>query len=597
MRKITLLVFMLYSSLLLHAQEDGAGKGDWTPWVQDPCFKNLYFSVKSNGYHKGTNKYWYIIKFKNTSSQNIHFSFKSTFDDTGEKFMSGRFDVRAGAEFVWTSIPFETAPRIKNGKVSFPISYNIHSYLENPKDDWTLPSFACDYTTKKAYCDSNCDKKPGNNKNNSSGDQTNQNQNSTSQTNSEIENLNQYLTKIPDSDAEKIRIINDANAITNSTSLTDSQKAGRIKGLTDQARLRAERLSSEETARKAEEDRQRKILEERDGFMRNHLQKGDDAYNSGQYANAKIHYSNALGFATTDEQRQQIQAAISKAQLAIEAEARRQRVEQKQKVEQQNNTAAAGGIGAGIGILALLHDEESEEFFSAKFRFGLGIEWIPLLTNSTIKQRTRTDIVAPYTLYAGFKMVVGNDRPVALHLYPEGSYGLMAFIPGSDGYAYNYGLMAGVHAGKRPESMFKAVAEAGILQRGGSLNYDGDAANGGTTATDEVYNGTFNYGVTRLGGGVLFQIHDYDEIKFFIKPMYYFDKFSFGRKAPFTKMLGVSLGSSKLGILDILFSTRYGIAGSIDYPQSFNPLYLPGYGTTENESYFQIKYSRQILIR
>lgn len=587
MRRLLLLIFM-FLSMLAFSQS----KRTYGAWVTSPCFKGVAFRF-SYGDYNGNNKWMLHYEIANNYNTTIHYNYKIT-DLAGNYVSGGRKTMRPKqihsgiGDGCWGLIA-QNKGEVKFSVYDVRFGEDDHSPVCNGKN--TLYA-ECDQRAGVPNWPPKCDETKKNSSSNSDNKNSNINNNSTAQTNSEIENLNQYLTKIPDSDAEKIRIINDANAITNSTSLTDSQKAGRIKGLAGQARLRAERLSSEETARKAEEDRQRKILEERDGFMRNHLQKGDDAYNSGQYANAKIHYSNALGFATTDEQRQQIQAAISKAQLAIEAEARRQRVEQKQKVEQQNNTAAAASVAAGIGILALLEDEESDEFFSARFRFGLGIEWVPLLTNSSMKQKTRTDILAPINLNLGFRFTVGNDKPVSLHLSPEGSYGLAAFSAGSDGSMYTYGGLAAVHAGRSQESMFKAVVEAGYIKRGGSFNYDGDVASGGTTATDEVYNGEFNYGITRLGGGVLFQIHDYDEIKFFMKPMYYFDKFSFAPVSRYTKVVGISIGSTKIGIIDILFSKGYGIGGSIDYPQSFNPS-----SSLYDEDYFQIRYSRQVKIK
>lgn len=586
---IILLALITFEAM---GQKDGDGKSDWGPWYQNPCFKGLSYRFRCLGYVKSIDNYTYQVQVKNDYPQLVHYDIKAHEETYEGNFEvgggGGRFSTKPGElQYIssWYGEKYSKTFSAKIDNVCFFNDNNLASCIDNCYAQ-------CD-ARPKVPNQPDCSKKT--NTNNSSNSY--QNQTSTDQTNSEIDNLNEYLTRISDSDPEKQRIIREVGVITASSTLTDSQRAARIKTLTGQAKARAEQLDGEETARKTEEDRQRKILEERDNTMRSHVQKGDDAYNSGQYANAKIHYSNALNFATTDQNKQEIQAAIARAQQAIEAEQRKQRIEQKQKVEQQNNTAAAAGIASGLGILALLEDEESDGFFSAKFRFGLGIEWVPLLTNSTMKQTTRTDILTPIMLNMGLKLVLGNDKPVSAHVTPEAGYGLMAFSAGSDGSMYNFGGMVGIHAGRRAESLLKVVGEAGYIKRGGSYNYDGDVASGGTTATDDVYNGEFNYGITRLGGGVLFQAHDGDEVNFFIKPMYYFDKFSFAPVSRFTQMLGVSLGSTKIGIIDLMFSKNYGIAGSIDYPQTFNIIHLSGFGSTENESYFQFRYSRQIKLK
>lgn len=589
--KHLIIIFLALLTFEAVGQTSSKGRTDWGPWNQHPCFKGLSFRFRCLGLAVSINKYEYAMQVKNDYP--VRVSYIADCSEEGRNITNnvypggGLFGTNLGAI---TNIPpwYDAAEGhyINSGVILF-------------RSVCFIEKGGCSY-----YCYAQCDERPkvpnqpGCNKKTNTNTNSNQNnQTSTVQTNAEIDNINQYLTKIGDNDTEKQRIIRELVLIIGSTTLTDGQKAARIKTLTGQAKIRAEQLDSQESARKAEEERQRKIEEERHSTMRTYTKQGDDAYNSGQYANAKMYYSSALTYATNDYDKQQIQAAISRAQLAIEAEARKQRVEQKQKVERETNTAAAGAIAGGIGVLALLQDEESDEFFSAKFRFGLGIEWVPLLTNSSMKQTTRTDILAPYMISAGFKLVVGNNKPVSAHFTPEGGYGLMAFSTGKDGYMYSFGGMAGIHAGLKQESAFKLVGEAGYIKRGGSYNYDGDVASGGTTATDDVYNGEFKYGITRLGGGVLFQVHDFDEIRFFIKPMYYFDKFSFAKRSPFTKILGIQLGSTKFGIVDLMYSSGYGIGGTIDYPQSFAPSRANSWIiSTERESYFQIRYSRQVKI-
>lgn len=169
------------------AQKRGDGKTDWSPWTKT-CFANLYVSIKCNGYIPDTSnetnnkKNWsWNIRFKNTGNQNSHFSFESWFLQNNEKFMSGRFDLKANTEWDWETQYFSTPPPTLNKNISDFWGFKITRYIENPTDDWTIKSYACNGIY--AVCDYNCNESnsQANSNNSSPNNQNTQNSTNTSQ--------------------------------------------------------------------------------------------------------------------------------------------------------------------------------------------------------------------------------------------------------------------------------------------------------------------------------------------------------------------------------------------------------------------------------
>ena len=231
MKNFTFLIVLLLLSVNSFAQKRGDGKTDWSPWTKT-CFANLYVSIKCNGYIPDTSnetnnkKNWsWNIRFKNTGNQNSHFSFESWFLQNNEKFMSGRFDLKANTEWDWETQYFSTPPPSPNKNISDFWGFKITRYIENPTDDWTIKSYACNGIY--AVCDYNCNEKNSQaNSNNSS--LTNQNtqistntsQNSTGSSgtssmnrggnvvtgNSNTQNQNNPQEEIASQQQEKIRL-------------------------------------------------------------------------------------------------------------------------------------------------------------------------------------------------------------------------------------------------------------------------------------------------------------------------------------------------------------------------------------------------------
>lgn len=183
MKNFKFLIILLFLSVNSFAQKSGDGKTDWSPWIKT-CFANLYVSIKCNGYTPdipdGKNWAW-NIRFKNTGNQNSHFSVDSWFLQTNERFNWGRWDVKANSESTHTTLYYKTPPPAQNKNISDFWGFKITRYIENPTDDWTIKSYACNGIY--AVCDYNCNESnsQANSNNSSSTNQNTQNSSNTSQ--------------------------------------------------------------------------------------------------------------------------------------------------------------------------------------------------------------------------------------------------------------------------------------------------------------------------------------------------------------------------------------------------------------------------------
>lgn len=183
MKNFKFLIILLFLSVNSFAQKSGDGKTDWSPWIKT-CFANLYVSIKCNGYTPdipdGKNWAW-NIRFKNTGNQNSHFSVDSWFLQTNERFNWGRWDVKANSESTHTTLYYKTPPPAQNKNISDFWGFKITRYIENPTDDWTIKSYACNGIY--AVCDYNCNESnsQANSNNSSPTNQNTQNSTNTSQ--------------------------------------------------------------------------------------------------------------------------------------------------------------------------------------------------------------------------------------------------------------------------------------------------------------------------------------------------------------------------------------------------------------------------------
>ena len=601
MKKI-LYLLLLVVSFSSFGQKDGDGKSNWSNWTMDPCFRNLYISYKCNGYNKYSKTYFYNIKFKNTGSINIHFSFDSQFNTTGEKFMNGRFDVKAGGEYIWVGQSFDTPPSF-NGRNDF-VSGKVTAYLENQKDDWTLCMYSCDYNTNSKIGNSDCNPKGSNktssnsNQGNSNGNNTqsgnDNNSNSVDKTNNQIDRMNQYMEKIPDSDPEKTNINNEVNRITSNTNLTDSQRASQLNPLIDRAQRRASAIDSERNAKIEEGKRIQRENSAKIKKFDDTMKQGETALNNGKYDEAIGHFSQAYNIAPIDEARQMALQAIKTAKKAKEDAARRVRIAEKQQQEQATNDATTASLTAAVGLMVAMTDKISDGNFAAKFRFGVGIEQIPLVANVAKWKQVETATLLPTTFTFAFKTIFNNRGAFSIYAQPEIVLGLNAFQKGTSGGYISYGGMAGFQLGTSYKSKVKLFGEAGYFSRTGSYSYDLDVASGGTSATDRITEGEFKYNLLRFGGGIMFHfLNEDDDKEVIIKPAYYLEKLSFAPDSKPTGVFGFSISGLRLGQFDFMYSKNYAIGGKADYPAYWIIAAAPAY----DKNYYQIRYTRQIRLK
>lgn len=110
MKKIFLVTILLFQLTFVFGQKTTK----WSEWKTSNCFKGLQFSVKreSNEPDKQTNSYWWNIRFKNNYNRKVGFSCTLTID--GEKVINGRWDLSAGSEQSYTSVPCKSGNSIHN---------------------------------------------------------------------------------------------------------------------------------------------------------------------------------------------------------------------------------------------------------------------------------------------------------------------------------------------------------------------------------------------------------------------------------------------------------------------------------------------------
>lgn len=154
MKKIFLLAVLLFPLTFAFGQERGYKKTNWTSYRAFPCFPNLYISIRSVGYEPLVKKYEYQFRIKNNSTKNVHFNLKILIKKSNEGLMAGRFDVRAGQEYTHETSYANAVPEPNTDGF---FNSTVTGYLENDKDDWTLPSYSCNNGVK--VCDQNCNTK------------------------------------------------------------------------------------------------------------------------------------------------------------------------------------------------------------------------------------------------------------------------------------------------------------------------------------------------------------------------------------------------------------------------------------------------------
>ena len=600
---------IFYLLLLMVSFNSFGQKTDWGAWAPaSSCYTGLEFSLRISGntiYSKGEVNW--EVRFRNNYGITMIFSYDVYNTDVKSGFKGNfRTRVRPGEQKSRDLWFLRTDRR------------NLQIYIEDVRFGETDYSDMCKNIFLYADCDKrpkvanwppDCNQKNGktteNNSSNSNQSTSNSNGNNTQsgndnnsnsvdKTNNQIDRMNQYMEKIPDSDPEKTNINNEVNRITSNTNLTDSQRASQLNPLIDRAQRRASAIDSERNAKIEEGKRIQKENSAKIKKFDDTMKQGETALNNGKYDEAIGHFSQAYNIAPIEEARQMALQAIETAKKAKEDAARRVRIAEKQQQEQVTNDATTASLTAAIGLMVAMTDKISDGNFAAKFRFGVGMEQIPLVANVAKWKQVETATLLPTTFTFAFKTIFNNRGAFSIYAQPEIVLGLNAFQKGTSGGYISYGGMAGFQLGTSYKSKIKLFGEAGYFSRTGSYSYDLDVASGGTSATDRITEGEFKYNLLRFGGGIMFHfLNEDDDKEVIIKPAYYLEKLSFAPDSKPTGVFGFSISGLRLGQFDFMYSKNYAIGGKADYPAYWIIAAAPAY----DKNYYQIRYTRQIRLK
>ncbi|PLK44484.1 cell envelope integrity protein TolA [Emticicia sp. TH156] len=337
----------------------------------------------------------------------------------------------------------------------------------------------------------------------------------------------------------------------------------------------------------AEQERIRKEKEARYARYSAAIENGDNALKSGNYENAMTYYNQAKSLAQDPDQARIANERYTQAFEAKKTAERKVRVEKQQKKDKEENAQFAGMAAGTAGLMATMKDRYIERFFAAKVQLGLGIENLPMYTNNTsayVMNKTYIQKFAMPTFHVGLKATLFNNKGVSWHINPLFNLAFPALSPGKSGAYSDYGGTSSLMIGLKHDSKWKLFAEGGWLHKDGSFTYDADAANGGTTATDDVRKGTLKYDVLKYGGGIAFYSL-LDDAETVIRPAVYFERPSFfaaDQKPVMSFNLFMNIFSAFM--LDISYSPDYFIGGQVNFPGTVTP---------EKTSYFSIKVIRQ----
>ncbi|WP_259016638.1 hypothetical protein [Emticicia fluvialis] len=337
----------------------------------------------------------------------------------------------------------------------------------------------------------------------------------------------------------------------------------------------------------AEQERIRKEKEARYARYSAAIQNGDNALKSGNYESAMTYYNQAKSLAQDPDQARIANERYTQAFEAKKTAERKVRVEKQQKVDKEENAQFAGMAAGTVGLMSAMKDRYIERFFAAKVQLGLGIEDLPMYTNNTSAYAVNKTYIQKFampTFHVGLKATLFNNKGVSWHINPLFNLAFPALSPGKSGAYSDYGGTSSLMMGLKHDSKWKLFAEGGWLHKDGSFTYDADAANGGTTATDDVRKGTLKYDVLKYGGGIAFYSL-LDDVETIIRPAVYFERPSFfaaDKKPVMSFNLFMNIYSAF--IIDISYSPDYFIGGQVNFPGTVTP---------EKTSYFSVKLIRQ----
>lgn len=368
----------------------------------------------------------------------------------------------------------------------------------------------------------------------------------------------------------------------------NTQLRNEIKRLSGNIQQQDASQQQEQERQKQESDR----LVQKTSKFTELINEGDERYNDGKYKDAISKYTQAKNLYTGNILPQEeayakdaiplANARIAKAEKALKDAARKERVDKAYEADKKEDIAFATAAAGAIGIMAFLKDQFSYRQTFLKLQVGLGMEGLPLITNTNILGKSQTDLSIHPDFFFGLKLGLMNKLPVNIHISPYFQYGFNALMKGVKGVHMNTGVTGTLLASWKNTGIFKLFFESSYYYRAGSYTYDVDAVNGSNSATDEVRIGEYNYSAYNLGAGFVIDIiksKRKGNMQTYIKPGIYFEKALFYPKGiPYTLVSKLEVNIVSQILLQVEYCNFYHIGGSAVYPNNFESKNRPYFG-------------------
>jgi hypothetical protein len=584
MKKLYFLFIILLVTTCCFGQNWGDGKTNWSNSIQAPCFSNLSFAFMSQGYVPSVNAYAYNWRIENKSTKRVSFSIQpwiiSADNKYKEKMLGGLFVLDPGETYTHTTGYNKVLPKGSSAE------FHIYSY----SDEKGGPSYDCRDGQK--ICFSNCNV-PNAVSSNQQGNNITVNQTNTKSINDQIDARLQKKDDL----CSQLSKTNTQSSICNKTSadymtgLTGTETQVNNRKYTILADINADIYELESLLRQASEKQKAAEIAQQEAEVKQKkfgdlITQGDKSFNNKSYDYAMGYYTQAQNMATNDGEKNIASQKYNQAAEAKRTAARTTRVaevKQKDKTEDATYTAAAGSAAA---VMSMLNDGYTHSGFSAKFQMGVGYDQTPMITNQNNSNAAAASYAdkASYPLVGiGLKFEILNNAPVNINLGGIYTAGLHAFETGITGVHTVIGGEGGIQFWYKTATKFKLFADFGWYQRTGERKRDQDAVTGGTSATDDVREGKYNYNVIRFGFGPMLHFRKGGR-ETWIKPGVYFDKVSFAKEDKPKMLFSLKTNIASSIIIEATYSQNYPVAGTISYPNAFH---------VANQDYFSIKLIRQ----
>ncbi|RPE08694.1 hypothetical protein EGT74_16795 [Chitinophaga lutea] len=307
-----------------------------------------------------------------------------------------------------------------------------------------------------------------------------------------------------------------------------------------------------------------------------HMQKGNEAMNSKDYAGAMSSYQAAINSTTDANDQAMARSSYNQALEAKKTADRQVRVAEAKERDKEEDAIYTTAAVATVGAMALIKDGYSSRPFAAKFMLGLGYEHSPILSNGTGKSYIEERNLL--TIHLGFNLGVLNNRAVSIYMKPQVNIGMSAFMPGISGGYASYGATGVLQLATRKHSKFNVFGEGGWFKHSGTFKYDADAQN--NTATDDVREGNMSFSRLVYGGGFMLRwINDHAGKETYIRPGVFFERPSFftSEIKPVLSM-NLQLYIYSAILLDLTYTHNTYIPGELQHPATLEKKNVSSYG-------------------